>query len=374
MRKVFILFLFFIVIPIYSFALSDSDIYSQETISGIFLESGYADTTLLKNARNVVIDILSRDIISYILNNTDEKIAKTLSTNLPENIQKCDDEYLVNMNSGMGIDNADNILFSCREEVYSKNLSYIIKETATIQDGKNYKLLKNIFKDYTEEFINIEPFNIDEFINKMAVYNLITLNGKPAYNSFSNMKEEKLKCENNHTQLKIIDEASEKEISDININGRDFKVVACLNRNTNSYFKYVLLYLKDNERYNLYERLPIFLNFYNSQNFGYEKEDIVVNVDQTLLTIKDKLDSETSLIFNYMMFRKGTYLSSFIINNKEGSHYVFRDTSEDKYLVAPYNISLKLYKSMVDEYCKSNSKGCKSMEIDKVLSISSVGY
>ena len=34
----------------------------------------------------------------------------------------------------MGLDLADNILQTCKETIYSKNIAYIIKETAVVTD------------------------------------------------------------------------------------------------------------------------------------------------------------------------------------------------------------------------------------------------
>ena len=37
----------------------------------------------------------------------------------------------------------------------------------------------------------------------------------------------------------IIDEKTNQQITEFNINGRDFHITACLNKNSNSYFKYI---------------------------------------------------------------------------------------------------------------------------------------
>ena len=99
MNKVIIILIITIFLPCLSYGVSSSDIYSQQKISGTVLESGYADILLQKNARNLVIDITARNIINYILDNTDPNTAKILSINMPENIQTCDDEYLININN-----------------------------------------------------------------------------------------------------------------------------------------------------------------------------------------------------------------------------------------------------------------------------------
>ena len=300
MNKLLLIFIISILIPFYSFAVSNTDIYSQQHISGTFVESGYADTLLQKNARNTVIEIVSRNIINYILDNTDPNTAKILSINMPADIQVCDDEYNTNIDNEMSLDLADDILQTCRETRYAKNLSYIIKETAEISKGSYYILLENIFKNHTKEFLNMKEFNIDNFINKMAVYNLLSFNGKPFYNAQTDIKLENIKCENNHTKIDVIDENTKKPVSELNINGRDFYITACLNKNTNSYFKYLMLYLKNNDVYTLYERLPVFYNFYSSFNQGYDKNQLSINFYNTRITVSDALNDHTALVYNYM--------------------------------------------------------------------------
>ena len=372
MNKIIITLIFTIFLPYISYAVSSSDIYSQQKISDTVLESGYADILLQKNTRNLIIDITARNIINYILDNTDPNTAKILSINMPENIQACDDEYLTNTSNEMSIDTADNILYTCRENAYSKNLAYIIKETKTISKGSYNILLENIFKNHTKEFTEFKNFNIDEFINKMAIYNLLSFDGNPFYNIVTDIKVDNIKCENNHTQLKVIDEKTNQQITEFNINGRDFHITACLNKNSNSYFKYILLFLKtNNDTYSIYERIPVFYNFYNSFNDEYDESDIIINAQNTRLTVKDALNDNTSLIFNYMLYRKGTYLLNFAINHDNEIEYIFRDTSENKYIITPLNMSLKLYKDMVEKYCQDNTDACKAMQIEKTLPVSS---
>lgn len=370
MNKLSLIFIIFILFPFYSFAVSYTDIYSQQNISGTFVESGYADTLLQKNARNTVIDIVSRNIINYILDNTDTETAKILSINMPADIQVCDDEYNINIDNEMSLDLADNILNICRETRYAENLAYIIKETANISKGQYYILLENIFKNHTKEFLNMKDFNIDNFINKMAVYNLLSFNGKPNFfNSppHTDIKLEDIKCENNHTKINVVDENTKQPVSEFNINGRDFYITACLNKNTNSYFKYIMLYIKNNDVYTLYERLPIFYNFYSSFNQGYDKNQVLISFHNARLTVSDALNDKITLIYNYMLYRRGTYLLNFAIKHDNSTEYIFRDTSENKYIITPLNISLKLYKDMIEKYCHDNSDTCKSMQIEKIL-------
>lgn len=369
MNKLSLIFIISILLPFYSFAVSNTDIYSQQHISGTFVESGYADTLLQKNARNTVIDIVSRNVINYILDNTDHDTAKILSINMPADIQICDDEYNTNIDNEMSLDLADNILNLCRETLYSENLAYIIKETANISKGQYYILLENIFKNHTKEFLNMKNFNIDNFINKMAVYNLISFNGKPFYNTQTDIKFEDIKCENNHTKINIIDENTKQPVSEFNINGRDFYITACLNKNTNSYFKYIMLYLKNNDVYTLYERLPVFYNFYSSFNKEYDKNQLLISSHNTRITVSDALNDNSSLVYNYILNRKGTYLLNFAVKYDNSTEYIFKDTSESKYIITPLNISLKLYKDILEKYCKNNSDVCKAMQIEKMLPV-----
>lgn len=371
MNRLLTVIIFLAFFPVCVFAVSNTDIYSQQHISGTFIESGYADTLLQKNARNALIDITARNIINYILDNTDPNTAKILSINMPADVQLCDDEYNMNIENDMNIDLADEILHACKETQYSRNLSYIIKATAKVSKGSYKILLENIFKEHTNEFLNMKKFNIDDFINKMAVYNLLSFDGKPFYSDVTDIKMEDIKCENNHTKIDVIDEKTKQPVSEFNINGRDFYITACLNKNTNSYFKYIMLFLKDNDVYTLYERLPVFLNQYSSFNQGYDKNSILINYHNTRLSITDALNENTSFVYDYMLYRKGTYLLNFAVKHDNSTEYIFRDNSEDKYMITPLNISLKLYKDMFEKYCKDNNDTCKDMQIEKVLPISS---
>ena len=98
---------------------------------------------------------------------------------------------------------------------------------------------------------------------------------------------------------------------------------------------------------------------------------MIKNHNNQRLSISDELDDHTSIVYNYMLFRKGTYLLNFAIKHDNSSEYIFKDNSEDKYIITPLNISLKLYKDMVEKYCKDNNDVCKDMQIEKMLPISS---
>ena len=186
------------------------------------------------------------------------------------------------------------------------------------------------FKDHTKEFLNMKDFNMDYFINKMAVYNLLSFNGRPFYNTQTNIKLEDIKCENNHTKINVINEKTMQPVSEFNINGRDFYITACLNKNNNSYFKYFMLYIKNNDVYTLYERLPVFSNFFSPFNQEYNNNQLIINYHNTRLTISDKLNDHTALVYNYMLYRKGTYLLNFAIKYDNNTEYIFKNTSEDK--------------------------------------------
>lgn len=67
MNKFLVIFIISILVPSYSFAVSSTDIYSQQNISGTFVESGYADTLLQKNARNTVIEIVPEILLTTFL-------------------------------------------------------------------------------------------------------------------------------------------------------------------------------------------------------------------------------------------------------------------------------------------------------------------
>ncbi len=371
----FISFIIFTLFPFYSFAVSNTDIYSQQQISGTFIESGYADTFLQKNARNTVIDIVSRNIIDYILDNTDDNTAKTLSINMPADMQICDDEYNTNIDNEMNLYLADDILHTCMEALYSKNLSYIIKETATINKGSYYFLLENIFKNHTKEFLNIKDFNIDDFINKMAIYNLLSFDGRPFYNKQTNIKLEDIKCENNHIELAVLDDKTKlrRPISEFNINGSTFHIKACLNKNNNSYFKYILLYIKNNDTYTLYARLPVFYNLYTSFNKECNTEPIGIALNNTTLTIRDKLHYHTWLSYNYTFLKKNIYLTLFRlssfppIEDDKTDIYIEDIFVDKKYTITPLNMSLKLYQEMIKKYCKNNIEDCLNMQIEKII-------
>lgn len=353
-------------IPFYSFAISASDIYSQANISTHTLYAGYDDMYLEKFARDYVIELVASNIIDYLLDNTDEYTAKKLSINLPNNIELCQDEYNSNINNQVNLDTAIDILYQCKEESYTKNLAYIIPVAATINRGNYYKLLEDIFKSHTKEFVEITDFNIDDFINKMAVYNLLSFNGKPFYNLVTDIKEENIKCENNHNEIDIINANSMQKISNISINGRDFYIKACLNTNSNSYFKYIMVFLKNNDTYSLYERLPIFFKSYNQLGNNYDKEPITININGVKVTTTDKISDDISLIYDYMFYKKGIYLLDFNIMYDNHIINIFKDTTESKYTVTPANMSLILYKNMITTFCKNNSI-CEKLKIYNIL-------
>ena len=326
----------------------------------------YAGNVTFKNADNLRY-ALSNTPLDRLLIETDSPYLAPVPVrgkkNMPANVSYTG-EYVAEF-----LNIPYNILQTCKETIYSKNIAYIIKETAVVSKGSYYILLENIFKDHTKEFLNMKDFNMDYFINKMAVYNLLSFNGRPFYNTQTNIKLEDIKCENNHTKINVINEKTMQPVSEFNINGRDFYITACLNKNNNSYFKYFMLYIKNNDVYTLYERLPVFSNFFSPFNQEYNNNQLIINYHNTRLTISDKLNDHTALVYNYMLYRKGTYLLNFAIKYDNNTEYIFKNTSEDKYIINSLNISLKLYKDMVEKYCKDNADTCKTMQIEKILPI-----
>ena len=104
-----------LIIPYKVFAVSASDIFSQQNISGTYVESGYADIKLNKNAKNAVMDILYHQIINYIFDNMDSETAKYVSIYMPANLQECDDEYLSYIEQEISLNYSSDVLSICRE-------------------------------------------------------------------------------------------------------------------------------------------------------------------------------------------------------------------------------------------------------------------
>lgn len=365
--KKFILLIFVIYFPLNAFAVSNTDIYTQQNISGTFLESGYADIKLKKNAKNTVMDILYHQIIDYIFDNLDPETAKTISIYMPANIQECDDEYLSNIEQEISLNYSSDVLYICREDVYTKNLEYILKETANASKGSYYILLENMFQDHTKEILNMKEFTMDNFINILAVNNLLSFSGRLYFDRTSADTVDNVKCENSHLYIPLINPADKRVMDNITINGRDFFIHGCLVKNKHNYFKYIKMYEKNNDEYTLYSRLPLYNHTYSKNNSNEYSNALYADINKLHLNIYDPMNDNTSLVFDYMVYRKGTYLQSFYINHNKNIEYIYVDTSPDKFTYTEKNLSMILFKKMFDNYCSKGSEVCRALQSEQLI-------
>ena len=76
-----------------------------------------------------------------------------------------------------------------------------------------------------------------------------------------------------------------------------------------------------------------------------------------------------SLQYDYMVYRKGTYLQGLSIKHKDKTEIIYSDLSENKFVLSEQNISLKLFKDMVNNYCKNGSNICRILKMEEVIDI-----
>lgn len=368
--KKFILFLFVLYFPYYSFAVTGTDLYNQQVIHGTFIESGYADIMLNKNAKNTIMDILYHQIVNYFFDNMDSNTAKHLSIYMPASLQECDDEYLSNIEQEISLNYSSDVLSICREDVYSKNLEYLINETAVTNKDAYYILLENLFKEHAKEIMQMKDFNMDKFIDILAVNKLISFNGRlfidnNIYNNTANIK-----CENNHQSINLLDVKTNAPLDNITINNREFFLKGCLVKNKHNYFKYVTMYEKTESGYNMYMRMPVYKNTYKKESPSHYINTLFIDVNRYHFNIYEPLSDNISLFYDYMVYRKGTYLQSFAVKNDDKFDVVFTDKTEGKYTLTEQNISLNLFKNMMENYCKESNPICSLLQIEELISFS----
>lgn len=366
--KKLILIITVLFIPYAVFAVSDTDLYNQQNISGTYVESGYADIKLNKNAKNTIMDILYHQIVDYIFENMDKETAKYLSIYMPANLQECDDEYLSSIEKEMSLNYASDVLSICREDVYNKNLEYILKNAAEVENGGYYVILESMFKDKTKEILNMKEFSMDKFINILAVNRLISFDGRLFLDSNNSEKVENIKCENNHEPIEILDTATQKPLNKIIINNRDFYVQGCLVKNKNNYFKYITMYEKTNDGYNMYMRIPLFKHKYKKNKQSLNNM-IFADINRLHFNIHEPVYDNVTLSFDYMVYRKGTYLQGMTLKSDGKSEVVYSDTSENKFVITENDISLILFENMIKNHCSKNSPACKILQLEEIINI-----
>lgn len=358
-----------LIIPYKVFAVSAIDIFSQQNISGTYVESGYADIKLNKNAKNVVMDILYHQIINYIFDNMDSETAKYVSIYMPANLQECDDEYLSYIEQEISLNYSSDVLSICREDVYTKNLEYMFKETAEVEKGAYYIILENMFKNHTQEILQMKKFSMDKFINILAVNKLISFDGRLFIDDNMGLSVEEIQCENNHTPVTILNPVTKMQVDNITINKRDFFIKGCLVKNKHNYFKYVTMYEKTDAGYNMYMRMPLFTHTYKRNKPNQNSNILFADVNRLHFNIYEPLSDNMSLQYDYMVYRKGTYLQGLSIKHKDKTEIIYSDLSENKFVLTEQNISLKLFKDMVNNYCKNGSNICRILKMEEVIDI-----
>ncbi len=355
--------------PVSSYAVSNTDMYTQQNISGTYITSGYADILLQKNAKNVLMEILYHQITDYIFENTDPVTANKLSVYMPNNLQECDDEYLSNITKEVDLNYADTVLNICREDVYTLNLEYLIKETAGISKGSYYILLENMFKNHTQEILNMKEFTMDKFINILAVNNLMSFNGRLFFDEQNNIPLENIKCENNHTPIDIINYKTNTPVDNITINNKNLFLKACLVQNRQNFFKYIMVYENINNNYSLYARIPVYNRFYKKDSQIKSHNAVFIDVNKYHLFVKEPLAAGSFLTFDYLFLNKDISLVSLLISKDNNSEVIYYDKN-NSHRITPQNISLKLYKTMMYDHCMSESSICSTNQIEYLLNIS----
>lgn len=364
MKKYIILLVFIYLFPINSFALVNTDLYTQQNISGTYIESGYADIMLQRNAKNVIMEVLYNQITNYIFENTDPVTANKLSIFMPNNIQECDDEYIDNMHKEVPLNYSDEVLYICREDVYTNNLAYLIKETSVISKGSYNILLENMFKHKTKDIVNMQDFSMDKLISILVSNNLMSFNGKLFFDSQTNIPFNNIKCENNHIPLNIINYKNQNIIDNVTINNKQYFLQGCLVKNKQNFFKYIMLYEKNNDNYVLFERIPLYNHYFQQEKRLLNDNVIYGLVNRNHLLFKELLAEDTFLSFDFIFTRNNIFLLSYILNNKSYSENLYFD---NKLKLSTKDISLKLYKTLLYNHCKHNSEICNTNQIEKIL-------
>lgn len=367
MKKLILVFAVFLV-PYVAFAVSSSDIYTQQNISGTYVESGYADIKLNKNAKNTIMDILYHQIVDYILENMNTETAKHVSIYMPASLQECDDEYSSYIEQEMSLNYSTDVLNICREDVYNKNLEYIFKETSKVEQGAYYIILESMFKESTQEILNMKEFSMDKFINILAVNRLLSFDGRLFLDSNNGIDIANIKCENNHIPVDILNPNTNKHMDNITINNRDFYIKGCLVKNKHNYFKYVTMYEKTDDGYNMYMRIPLFKHTYK-RNKHSQNNLIYADINKLHFNIYEQLLDNVTLSYDYMVYRKGTYLQGMTLKNNEASEIVYSDTSKNKFVLTENNISLSLFQKMIENYCSQDSNICRRLQLEEIVNI-----
>ncbi len=374
MKKYFLVLLFLLYFPFSASALSNTDLYTQQHIADTYITSGYADILLQKNAKNVLMEVLYHQITDYIFENTDPVTANRLSIYMPNNLQECDDEYADNLYKEVDLNYADTVLNICREDVYTRNLEYLLKETAVVSKGSYYILLENIFKNHTKEILNIKEFTMDKFINILAVNNLMGMDGYLFFDKQKNTAFENIKCENNHAHIPVINQKTNKIMDNITINDKNLYIHACIVKNRQNFFKYILLYEKTGSSYTLYARLPLYNHFIKRDTFKREHEVLYADIKNNIhLILKEPVASKSYLTFDYLVLKKGIHLASYTLSSNKKTEVIYYDKNmQAKY--TPENLSLKLYKKLLYDHCINNSSICNTDQIEYLLNMTNTQH
>lgn len=366
MKKYLFIIMMLFTAPFYANALSCNDIYSQQVISGTYVDSGFKEMFLCENSKNLVIEILYDNITNYIFDNVDIDTAKNISRNLSYSIIQCDSQFEKDSdNSSIPFTDAVAKHTQCRHNIYSKNIITILKTTAEINNGQYKHLLKNMFKRQTDYILSLKDIDFDKFITLLAKNNLLSFNGKLFIGSAYSNNVENIVCENNHLNIDIIDLNTNEPVKTVIINQRNFAVNGCINANEKSFFKYISLWEKHRDRYILYERVPVYkFNIKNSYDTANMSNIYIKRVGGNFV-LYDKVSDKIKLSYTYKLTGRGAELTEFAILNNEKKYVIYN--AGRKKGISSSDLSLSLFKNMVNNFCSNKNSGCNEINLIEIL-------
>lgn len=363
-KYIFIIMMLFIT-PFYANALSCSDIYSQQVISGTFVDSGFKDMLLCENSKNVVIEVLYDNITNYIFDNVDDETAKNISQNLSYSIIDCDSDLEKDTEEDMPFAEAVEKHTQCRHNIYNKNLITIFKITSTTGNGQYKHLLKNMFRGQTDYILSLKDIDFDKFITLLAKNNLISFNGKLYIGSAYSNNVENILCENNHYNIDVVDLNTNDTVKTFTINKRGFAINGCINTNEKSFFKYITLWEKHRDRYFLYERIPVYKfnkkNSYDTSNMS----SLYVKRTGGNFIIYDDVSDKVKLSYTYKLAGRGAELTEFAILNNDKKYIIYY--AGKKRGIHSSDLSLILFKNMVKNFCDNKKSECSQINLIDIL-------
>lgn len=362
MKKYIAITIMLLTAPFYAYALSCTDIYSQQVISGTYVDAGFKEMSLYENSKNLVIEILYDNITNYIFDNVDVAAAKSISQELSYSIIKCDSDLEKDIENDMPFIKAVEKHTNCRQNVYKENLLTIFKITSTINNGQYKHLLKNMFRGQLDYILSLKEIDFDKFITLLMKNNLLSFSGKLFAGSAYTNNAENIACENNHFNIDIIDSKTGENIKTFSINKRNFAINGCINTNEKSFFKYITLWERHRDRYFLYERVPVYkFNIKNSYDTSNMSAIHVERKNNYNFSVYDNVSNKIKLSYTYRLSGRGTELTEFAILNDNNKYVIYN--AGRKRGINSSELSLNLFKNMVKNFCDNKESECSKINM-----------